>query len=86
MQLDFTAAQPDRVLEPAPRGGEGLAHGDGHISVMLMVDGDLAAGHLQINAHHELAALLGVGPPARPRRARTVCSRAGECDRFRSVI
>jgi len=63
VQLDVTAAHPDRVLEPAPRGGEGLAHGDGHIIVMLMVDGDLAAGHLQINAHHELAALRGV--PAR---------------------
>lgn len=57
MQLDVTAAHAQGVLEPAPRRGERLSNGDADVLAVLVVDGDLAAGHLEVDAHDELAAL-----------------------------
>jgi CBS domain-containing protein len=46
------------VLEPAPRGGECLVHGDADVFVVLVVDRDLATGDLQVQARDELPALV----------------------------
>ena len=62
MQLDVAALQAHLVLEPAPGGVESLAHGHADVLVMLVVDGDLGAGDLEVDTHDELLALALVAP------------------------
>lgn len=56
MPLGVAAARAFGVLKPAPGGVERVAYGDVRVLGMRVVDGNLAAWHLEIDAHDELAA------------------------------
>src|SRR5690349_24657746 len=58
MRFDVATAQAHLVFELAARGVEGVAHCNPHVLVVLAVDRDFAARHLQVDAHAELRSLM----------------------------
>ena len=62
MLLDGAAPDARVVLELAPRGVERFAHRDLRILVVLVVDDDVGARHLDEEVHHEVLALVLMAP------------------------
>lgn len=58
MRFDVATAEPDPVLELPTRGVESVADSSVHVVVVLPIDGDLAAGRLEVDPHGELRCLM----------------------------